>query len=89
MHATGANLEVGQVNLDKYQDLCTQCQLVSNLLFSTEREYYHDIFHEHRTNTKQMFKICDGLFGRGKEPSLPSGFTNQELADNFNGVFHQ
>ena len=60
--------------------------LVSNLLFSTEREYYRDIFREHRTNTKQMFKICDGL-GRGKEPSLSSGFTNQELADNFNEFF--
>ena len=28
-----------------------------------------------------------GLLGRGKEPSLPSGFTNQELADNFNEFF--
>ena len=34
-----------------------------------------------------MFKVCDGLLGRGKEPSLPSGFTNQELADNFNEFF--
>ena len=76
-----------KVNLDKYQDFCTQCRLVSNLLFLTEREYYHDIFHEHGWNTKQMFKVCDGLLGRGKEPSLPSGFTNQELADNFNEFF--
>ena len=38
-------------------------------------------------NTKQMFKVCDSLLGRGKEPSLPSGFTNQELADNFNEFF--
>ena len=34
-----------------------------------------------------MFKICNGLLGRGKEPSLPSGFTNQELADNSNEFF--
>ena len=34
-----------------------------------------------------MFKVCNGLLGRGKEPSLPSGFTNQELADNFNEFF--
>ena len=46
-----------KVNSDKYQDFCTQHRLVSNLLFLTEREYYHDIFHEHRTNTKQMFKV--------------------------------
>ena len=38
-------------------------------------------------NTKQMFKVCDGLLGRVKESSLPSGFTNQELADNFNEFF--
>ena len=76
-----------KVNLDKYQNFCTQHRLVSNLLFSAEREYYHDIFHEHRKNTKQMFKVCDGLIGRGKEPSLPSGFINQELADNFKEFF--
>ena len=34
-----------------------------------------------------MSKVCNGLLGRGKEPSLPSGFTNQELADNFNEFF--
>ena len=27
------------------------------------------------------------MLGRGKEPSLPPGFTNQELADNFNDFF--
>ena len=73
-----------KVNSDKYQDFCTQHRLVSNLVFLIEREYYCDIFHEHRRNTKQMFKVCDVLLGRGKEPSLPSGLTNQELADNFN-----
>ena len=38
-------------------------------------------------NTKQMLKVYNGLLGRGKEPSLPSGFTNQKLADNFNEFF--
>ena len=38
-------------------------------------------------NTKQMFKVYNGLLGRCKEPSLPSGFMNQELADNFNEFF--
>ena len=72
-----------KINSDKYQDFCSQLRLVSNLLFSTEKEYYRDIFHEHRRNTKQVFKVCDSLLSRGKEPSLPPGFTNQELADNF------
>ena len=76
-----------KTNPDKYQDFCSQCRLVSNLLFSTEKEYYHDIFHEHRRNTKQVFKVCDSLLGRGEGPSLPPGFTNQELSDNFNEVF--
>ena len=34
-----------------------------------------------------MFKVCDRLIGRGKEPSLPPGFTIQELADNFDDFF--
>ena len=76
-----------KLNSDKYHDFCTQHRLISNMLFSTQREYYCDIFHEHGMNTKQMFKVCDGLLGRGKESSLPSGFMNQELADNFNEFF--
>ena len=76
-----------KTNSDKYHDFCSQCRLVSNLLFSTEKKYYLDTFHEHRRNTKQVFKVCDSLLGRGKEPSLPPGFTNQELADNFNDFF--
>ena len=76
-----------KTNSGKYYDFCSQHSLVSNLLFSTEKEYYRDIFCEHRRNTKQVFKVCDSLLGRGKEPSLPSGFTNQELANNFNDFF--
>ena len=73
-----------RVNLDKYQDFCSQHRLVSILLFATEKEYYHDTFHEHSGNIKQVFKLCDSLLGRGKEQSLPPGLNNQELADKFN-----
>ena len=76
-----------RVNLDKCQDFCTQCRLVSNLLFATEKEYYRDTFHEHSGNIKQVFKLCNSLLGRGKEHSLPPGLNNQELADNFNKFF--
>ena len=34
-----------------------------------------------------MFKVCDSLLGKGKDPPLPPGFTNQELADNFYDFF--
>ena len=34
-----------------------------------------------------MFKVCDSLLGKGKDPPLPPGFTNQELADNVNDFF--
>ena len=34
-----------------------------------------------------MFNVCDSLFGKGKDLSLSPGFTNQELADNFNEFF--
>ena len=88
VQATGVNLR-GRTRLTQiiYRDFCSQCRLVSNLLFSTEKKYYLNILHEHRRNTKQVFKVCDSLLGRGKEPSLPPGFTNQELADNFNDFF--
>ena len=73
--------------MDKYRDFCTQCRLVSNLRFATEKEYYHDTFHEHSGNIKQVFKLCNSLLGRGKEQSLPPGLNNQELADKFNEFF--
>ena len=76
-----------KTNSDKYHDFSSQDKLVSNLLFSTEKKYYLDTFHKHRRNTKQVFKVCDSLLGRGKEPSLPPGFTSQELADIFNDFF--
>ena len=74
-------------NSDKYHDFPSQHWLVLNLLFSTEKKYYLNTFCEHRRNTKQVFKLCDSLLGRGKEPSPPPGLTNQELADNFIDFF--
>ena len=74
-------------NLDRYQDFCSQCRLVSNLLFATEKEYYHANFHEHSGNIKQVFKLCNCLLGWKKEQSFPPGLNNQELADTFNKFF--
>ena len=34
-----------------------------------------------------MFKVCDSLLGKDKDPPLPPGFMNQQLADNFNDFF--
>ena len=76
-----------KTNPDKYHYFYFQCRLVSNVLFSSEKKYYLNIFHEHRRNIKQVFKVCDSLLGKGKDPPLPPGFMNQELADNFNDFF--
>ena len=76
-----------KTNSDKYHDFYSQHRLVLNLLFSAEKKYYLNIFHEHRRNTKQVFKVCDSLLGKGKDSVLPPGFTNQELANNFNDFF--
>ena len=74
-------------NLDRYRDFCSQCRLVSNLLFVAEKEFYHSNLHKHHGNIKQVFKLCDGLLGRKKEQLFPPGFNNQELADTFNRFF--
>ena len=76
-----------RANLDRYWDFCSQCRLVSNLLFATEKEYYHDNLHEHSGNIKQVFKLCDSLLGRKKEQLFPPGLNNQELAYKFNQFF--
>ena len=56
-------------------------------ILSREEKYYLNIFHEHRRNTKYVFKVCNSLLGKGKDLPLPPGFTNQELADNCNEFF--
>ena len=73
--------------MDRYRDFCSQCRLVSNLLFATEKEYYHDTFREHSGNIKQVFKLGNSLLGRGIEQLLPPGLNNQELTDKFNEFF--
>ena len=73
-----------QININ---DFYSQHRLVSNLLFSAEKKYYLNFFHEHRMNTKQVFMVCDSLLGKGKDPPNPPGFTNQELAENVNDFF--
>ena len=76
-----------RANLDRYWDFCSRRRLVSNLLFATEKEYYHDKLHEHRGNIKQVFRLCDSLLGRKKEQLFPPRLNNQELADKFNEFF--
>ena len=73
--------------MDRYHDFCSQHRLVSNLLFATEKKYYHDNLCEHKGNIKQVFKLCNSLLGRKKEQLFPPGLNSQELADKFNEFF--
>ena len=57
------------------------------MLSSAERHFLHSKLYENSNNPKQIFRICNSLLGRNKDSPLPPGFTNQELANNFNGFF--
>ena len=62
-----------KTNSDKYHDFCSQHRLVSNLLFSTEKKYYLNTFHEHRRNTKQVFKYVVAYLAEARNYHFPLG----------------
>ena len=69
--------------------------ILSSLMRSTLLHHHHchhksfnnGIGKNYTNNPKQIFRICNSLLGRKKDSPLPPGFTNQELANNFNSFF--
>ena len=64
-------------NLDRYRDFCSQCRLVSNLLFVAEKEFYRSNLHKHHGYIKQVFKLCDCLLGQKKNNYSPPDLTTK------------
>ena len=60
---------------------------VANLITSAECLYYHDILSQHKTNMKEIFKVCDKLLGRKHDLPLPPSFSEEELASRFSDFF--
>ena len=71
-------------NLNKYLSFHQQRRYLSNMTDQTEKEYYLTKLSESTFKTKQVFTICNNLLGKDKDLPLPPGYTNHELADNFN-----
>ena len=70
-----------------FMDFYHARQAVSNLMDSAEKKYYHDMLFENRHNPKEVFHICNSLLGRNQESPMPPGFTDSQLAENFNNFF--
>ena len=62
---------------------------MSNLLDKAECEFFFTSITENSSNYnyKHIYDLCNCLLGRTKESLLPSGYTNQELADRVNNYF--
>ena len=60
---------------------------ISNLIDTAKKGYYHDMILENRHNSKEVFHICNSLLGRNQELPMPPGFTDSQLAENFNNFF--
>ena len=74
-------------NMVKYTHFYSQRWKVTNMLSSAERHFLHSKLYENSNNPKQLFRICNSILGRKKDSPLPPGFTNHELAHNFNSFF--
>ncbi len=48
-------------------------QTVNNLLWSSKVNHYKCLIAEHKSDTKQLFRIANHLLGRKKDSLLPSG----------------
>ena len=47
---------------------------------SAECLHYHQFLFQHKTNTKEIFRVCDKLLGRNHDLPLPPSFSEEELA---------
>ena len=54
------------------------------MLNCAERHFLHSKHYENSDNPNQIFRICNSLVSKKEDLSLTPGFTNQELANNFN-----
>ena len=54
---------------------------------SVECLYYHEFLSQCKTNTKEIFRICDKLLGRNHDLPLPPSFSEDELASGFSDFF--
>ena len=70
-----------------FMDFYHARRAVSNLIDTAKKGYYHDMLFENRHNSKEVFHICNSLLGRNQELPMPPGFTDSQLAENFNNFF--
>ena len=54
---------------------------------SDECLYYCELLSQHKTNTKQIFRVCDKLLGRNHDLPLPPSFSKEKLASRFSDFF--
>ena len=56
-------------------------------MISAECQYYCDLLSQHKTNMKEIFRVCDKLLGRNHDLPLPPGFSEEKLASRFSAFF--
>ena len=54
---------------------------------SVECLYYHEFLSQHKTNTKEILRVCDKLLGRNHDIPIPPSFSEEELASRFSDLF--
>ena len=78
------SLENDIINKNKFLNFYRLRRQVTNLLNESECTYYKNTLQEAKLNSKKMFKICNSLLGWNTSLPLPSGHSDNELADCFN-----
>ena len=74
-------------NGDKFILFYTQRRAVSNLLDTTERDYYQYKLFQNKSNYKEAYNNCNALLGRTKvSPLLPTSLPQQQV-DELNEYF--
>ena len=75
-------------NREKFLQFYYQQWLVSNIWNQAERSFFWEALADDRTNSKDIFNICNTILGRNNKLPLPPSDSNITLTNNFNNYFH-
>ena len=64
-----------------------QCRLVNRMTRTCRQEYYQAKISENKHNSKELYKVVNGLLHRAKESVIPPKDNPSELASDFNTFF--
>ena len=72
---------------EKFNDFYITRRRVANQMTPAECWFYLNFLSQHKTNMKEIFRVCDKLLGRNQDLQLTPSFSKEELGSRFSDFF--